>query len=835
MIMMRSLFLFFTLFFVTSTAMAIDFPNIHFFEPVDKDLSLWYLANIFGPDLVASHGEIRSPYTQLLAVLFGVFNQVVLVLGIIIVIYGVVGGTLVTASEGKPLGEKWHAMWLPIRIVAGIGLLVPKAGSGYCLAQGIIMWLVIQGIGAGDAIWSEMIKYFEEGGAIIVTQKQTPESALTYDNMNYTYSLQSDIDIGGSPYGAAGKEKAGILKSMVCVEAFNQDASAVENAGGKMRQPYTVLGEKVGNVYYYALMFGDRSKYDPSAPLNSAQKGAECGYIQYQSAAGSSASSQEIQKDNQRAAIYIMGLYNMAKSLNGLARSIVSTSAPDDSHNFPRYYDQVRHVTELFMYYIISYDNILNTQEQDTRNNSLKLYSQYGWILAGNYYTVLSNFQAKATLMSEIFVKPGKSFIRKDALDASTIPAPEVYTRAHHFYSDAYLGGDPESLYSIPNSEYMHDQNPNATVKSPVNRSKVEKLQKDVSEQFGDAKLSGETKDRVNEFMEYLTGKGSSGLTSQNPINNAAKYGKMLTEAAVGMMIAFGVTWMGLTLMSSVWTAKFPIAYPIFQFFSDLLTPMMLALGSFMYAQGAVLGVFIPLIPYVVFLTGVTGWFLQVVEAVAAAPIIPIGLIFPETKDEIWGRAAPAYMLILSLFLRPGLMIIGFAAAMIVMWIMTEILNIGFLTLVAGTFRIEDMFGFVSILTVYVTVFTYIVTESYSLINVVPDRVLSWLGDRSMGVKGAKEALGAAKQATESGAGAVAGGLEFGTKFDMYRAKAAVDKHEEEKLKEELAEAGNAADPEKAKEELLKDPRKKAVYDRMTGGGEADTPDYVKSRGGKPV
>ncbi len=152
MIGMYRLALIMGLCFCASTALAFDMPNLDFFTPTSKDLSLWYLANIFGSDLVPSKGAIVSPYMQLLARLFGIFNQVVLVVGIIIVTYTLTAGAVNSASEGKPLGEKWNAMWMPIRIVVGIALLVPKAGSGYCLAQYLVMWLILNGVGAADTL-----------------------------------------------------------------------------------------------------------------------------------------------------------------------------------------------------------------------------------------------------------------------------------------------------------------------------------------------------------------------------------------------------------------------------------------------------------------------------------------------------------------------------------------------------------------------------------------------------------------------------------------------------------------------------------------------------------
>lgn len=186
------------------------------------------------------------------------------------------------------------------------------------------------------------------------------------------------------------------------------------------------------------------------------------------------------------------------------------------------------------------------------------------------------------------------------------------------------------------------------------------------------------------------------------------------------------------------------------------------------------------MIPFVTFFVGAIGWMLQVVEAVAAAPIVAIGLVFPETRDDVWGRAAPAYMMIMSLFLRPPLMLVGFAAAMIVLWCLTQLLNIGFLTLTTVTFRIEDMFGFVTIMTAYTAMFTMVVTRSYELINVVPNKVLNWIGGPGFEVQGAQEAIGAAKGGVQEGSGAITGGAK-GTSDMATGMKAAGDKAKEHK------------------------------------------------------
>ena len=63
-------------------------------------------------------------------------------------------------------------------------------------------------------------------------------------------------------------------------------------------------------------------------------------------------------------------------------------------------------------------------------------------------------------------------------------------------------------------------------------------------------------------------------------------------------------------------------------------------------------------------------------------------------------------------------------------------------------------------MTAYTAIFTVVVTRSYELINVVPNKVLNWIGGPGMEVEGAREAIGAAKGGVQEGAQAVSGGIK---------------------------------------------------------------------------
>ncbi|MDP3269006.1 MAG: type IVB secretion system protein DotA [Legionella sp.] len=143
------------------------------FAPPASDYSVIFLGNLFG----IVDGVLRGSGSQIMGVMFGVFNSAVLALGGIIIMYTLMVSTMNTAHEGQMLGQKWSSIWIPVRSTMGLALLIPKA-SGYCLMQIFVMWIVVQGVGAADKIWEAALGYLNRGGVIIQAQAN-PTITLT--------------------------------------------------------------------------------------------------------------------------------------------------------------------------------------------------------------------------------------------------------------------------------------------------------------------------------------------------------------------------------------------------------------------------------------------------------------------------------------------------------------------------------------------------------------------------------------------------------------------------------------------------------------------------------
>ena len=134
------------------------------------------------------------------------------------------------------------------------------------------------------------------------------------------------------------------------------------------------------------------------------------------------------------------------------------------------------------------------------------------------------------------------------------------------------------------------------------------------------------------------------------------------------------------------------------------------------------------------------------IEAMVAAPIVALGLMSPG-GSETFGKADNAIMLMLNVFLRPPLMIIGFITSIMFSYISIWLLNTGFARVSNGLS--DYMFGLprllvapLLIIVIYVSLFTVLVQKSFQLIHILPDKVLRWIGG------GMQEAFGAGDTAS---------------------------------------------------------------------------------------
>jgi hypothetical protein len=159
---------------------------INFFPIASKDQSIYYLGQLFGPIGTVLPADNAS---LLLGAMFKTLNTTALVLGAFMVVHALIMGLLKTATEGEFLGKQWSSVWMPIRIVVGIGSMFPTS-SGYSFLQIVLMWIIVQGIGAADAVWSTTLRFVTLAGSPYAGVS-VPASGGSIQSFNQLFQMMS--------------------------------------------------------------------------------------------------------------------------------------------------------------------------------------------------------------------------------------------------------------------------------------------------------------------------------------------------------------------------------------------------------------------------------------------------------------------------------------------------------------------------------------------------------------------------------------------------------------------------------------------------------------------
>ena len=99
-----------------------------------QDLSFQWMQRLF-PGTVefwffsaAAPVSATGTTTDVLQAVFQILNSILFALGAGIISWHTVQGIVASAHTGKPLGDRWHTIWAPMRVVWGVGNLAPVKG-----------------------------------------------------------------------------------------------------------------------------------------------------------------------------------------------------------------------------------------------------------------------------------------------------------------------------------------------------------------------------------------------------------------------------------------------------------------------------------------------------------------------------------------------------------------------------------------------------------------------------------------------------------------------------------------------------------------------------------
>ena len=265
--------------------------------------------------------------------------------------------------------------------------------------------------------------------------------------------------------------------------------------------------------------------------------------------------------------------------------------------------------------------------------------------------------------------------------------------------------------------------------------------------------------DTVALFVTFDTS-GTPGGMTHDPILFMHNLGMHCIAIAGDIFIACGIGLAIIMVVTMFCQSMINLATPIKALVDWIKIPLMMVASAFL-SIGVMLGYFVPMYPYLIFIFGVIGWIIAVIEAMVAAPLVCLGLTHPEGHDFL-GEAKQALMLLLGVFLRPVLMIIGLIAGMILSYVSLRIVVYSFTGFLSDIFYVTspstgaasgNLFNAVGsamgnymltsggltgiiycllLAPIFYVIFTSIVyivtTQCFSLIYVLPDYILRWIG-----------------------------------------------------------------------------------------------------------
>ena len=799
-----------------------------FFTPHATDVSVALLGKIFGVV-----GSVLTGNSIILGKLFGVFNTAVLSLGGIISMYILFVSTLNTCHEGEFMGRKWNSIYIPLRAVGGIALMLPQA-TGYSVIQVMVMWVVLQGVGAADRIWDATLDHVLTGGTIITplqwqgekledTRKMGENAGTLLTSLSCMNALQ--YFISDRPEG----ERTRKNRELRCERSGSDSVWCQGPANVNFNSTINVLqaqaaGSGQARIYFPTFESG------PYQELNGI-----CGSIGWDkienSSNGTLIEDTEIKvRESDKSIEKLGGVFGGTKTVNkrlgdlnipqnqleqiSLARALavqqmfldmnylsgrmvdnqfkrttdpLPLGAPTTGSN--RIWSSPNGISLLVgnelsnttnSYYAILTPT-LNLLRNGIDSGQLKFVDEAkrnGWLLAGSYFFDLS----QANKNNNQFFEDQQN-VEVDAGDSGNLDGSGVIKKLVNsgVLSQRNVQNIDKFLGNEQDTDYIEDNN-------AVQGYKTNAL---------DYGFSTDSQARI----ETKASLAALALNTVNPTNNldaaGAKGGAFNIIGAMAKLImivvsvvtgAVNVAWvlavtvalpMIMNLLSVAAAAAVdtimnnsdeanPIlnlatlghvmlgmAVNIWEIGLDLsmiagslsqfgagpaatmmyMAPILIAFLTMCFSSGIFLAYYIPLLPYILFTLGGVAWMIAVIEAMVAAPIVAMGVMHPE-GHELFGKAGDqSIMLLLNVFLRPPMMVIGLIAGILLSAAAVDLINTGFQRafshLSAGSaFNFISLMATVEIfvmITIYVLMVTIVIQKSLALIHIIPDKVLSWL------------------------------------------------------------------------------------------------------------
>ena len=706
------------------------FASITDVDPQDK--SLEYLRYIFGSTVdVITGGTGPANPDSVLGAMSQILNTGMLVFTGLIIGYVFLTGVLNSAHEGNPLGRMYSTMWVPLRMVVALALVLPFSG-GYSTMQIGVMWLAGHGIGLANSTWNAALDHITSTGTLY-----PPQITVDYENTAMRI-LESRVCMHG--INTADRH---INVEEKPVEIVDDDQVVSVRSSGTTEAPLVPVQHRVMQRYDSVYGLAGAGIAYGAAWLSGFPNGIPrsygsnpCGSITLEFAEIDEGTAIDIPVRSFQNKV-IAAHAQLDEDLDSLAREIVLSTvdetapAPDQAaynlavNNFKTEYQKA--ISDALSEIASARVSKWAGGNPDAAGMTVGA-RDAGWISVGAWYWDLQRVNAETQKMVSVkaeLVGPTEAALEHDDYQS--------FMDGLAAYSQNMLVTDPATgtpVNAMERSTYADD---NATL--------------------------GFVMGRVESVINFA-------LSEPDPVAGLANVGHViigtfetaLTAAFVSDLAACVADDTSEAVGGLIGGAARPVTSTLCRMTNKALWSLVGA-GLLLIPIALMLAFYLPATPMILWIMGVAGWFVMLIEAVIAAPIWAVSHAMPEGSGFIGERAKAGYMVALSVFLRPALAIFGFFASMLLVIVMLKVVVLIFLPAMSGMIgdSISGVVTAVAMLGIFTVLIIQIAHRAFGLIHEVPDKVLRYIG-------GGSENLGEASQEQQSrsvfvgGAAKVVGG-----------------------------------------------------------------------------
>lgn len=750
------------------------------------DLSVSYLDQVFG-----TVGNVLTGTSgQMLGHLFYQLNNGILIVAGMWLSYTVATIAIKAAQEGSFMSQNKQVSMTYLKISLGMSLLIPYGPTGYSLLQDITMKIVVEGVGLADEIWNAGLDYINNGGVVWHDPSDSGSdtggnSVVNNDSVN-AFLGKATGDASSSTDPGMGQV---IFSNLVCMYA-SRDKSYVDS-GDQKTTYYDIYEDDSGNRFNFQGN-GDGLSGD----LDSA---TGCGSVSWNLLSGSLCTAGQITADtgdtatihgsseDAMCAAARNAVYNMTQDLEPAAYNYYCQHAGSDSQvcagndtSSTSNAENANYFFNAMVNYVNAVMPIASKQQNGAghTDNFIKQAEKEGWLSAGRYYWDLSRTTAEYENISNVnnYVPSALSMPMADG----SLPGNADLTPL--LQSATYIGAssnDADTVRSmISDFNGAQASGSGGSGYSPQTDGVYWTLQVILGDFFGN--------------LESLISRFGQGNIGVDPIAFLSGIGQTCIRLASSLWFGVGISF-SLLMVATIGCKSMVDTSDVFKQAISWVQPLFMALAGMLVGVGAILGYYVPLYPYMLFTFGVIGWIIAVIEAMVAAPLVCFGLTHPEGHDFL-GEAKQALMLLLGIFLRPALMVVGMVAGMIVSYVSLRILIYTFSgicsdmfasspaqgaadgnvyqaanNLMANSFSGQDIslsgiaktvLVFPITLIIFTSMVYGVVTQSFSLIYVLPDYIMRWIGGPvDQHRNGPAQLAGQVQSAVSSGASGLGQGM----------------------------------------------------------------------------